>query len=189
MAGALFTGRPFFVESFVIHLRNMFRNFRRYLILFLGLWYLVPVRLGWTDDPQKVPVRPPFAIPPRYGAITDLYFAPGSSNGNVFNLERASLVVLIQDLHANVGVQKNIAAILYRLNRIHKGPGVLVCVEGASGEGDVSLLRSLPGPIRHGFEAMLLHKAYLTGAELAATEAAADWPQQQVVIWSEIKSW
>ncbi len=78
---------------------------------------------------------------------------------------------------------------LYRLKRINKVPWLLVCVEGASGEGDVSLLRSLPGPIRHGFEAFLLHKAYLTGAELAATEAAADWPQQQVVLWDRFKSW
>jgi hypothetical protein len=36
---------------------------------------------------------------------------------------------------------------------------------------------------------MLLHKAYLTGAELAATEAAADWPQQQSVIWDQVKGW
>src|SRR5256885_4746023 len=78
---------------------------------------------------------------------------------------------------------------LYRLKRNNKVPWLLVCVEGASGEGDVSLLRSLPGPIRHGFEAFLLHKAYLTGAELAATEAAADWDQQQVVIWRRFLSW
>src|SRR5256885_12776870 len=78
---------------------------------------------------------------------------------------------------------------LYRLKRNNKVPWLLVCVEGASGEGDVSLLRSLPGPIRHGFEAMLLHKAYLTGAELAATEAAADWPQQQFILWNLVKSW
>jgi len=86
-------------------------------------------------------------------------------------------------------VQKNIASVLYLLLRTNKIPSLLVCVEGASGEGDVSLLRSLPGFVRHGFEAMLLHKAYLTGAELAATEAAADWPQQQNVILNRVKSW
>ena len=96
---------------------------------------------------------------------------------------------MIQDLHANVGVQKNIAAVLYRLLRINKVPWLLVCVEGASGEGDVSLLRSLPQFIRHGFEAMLLHKAYLTGAELAATESAAEWEQQQTILWDRMKSW
>jgi hypothetical protein len=36
---------------------------------------------------------------------------------------------------------------------------------------------------------MLLHKAYLTGAELAATEAAAEWEQQQTVLFDRIKSW
>jgi len=124
--------------------------------------------------------RPPFAIPPRYGDITD--YQPGKPS------REKQVVVLIQDLHANVGVQKNIAAILYRLQRINKMPSLLVCVEGASGEGDVSLLRSLPGAIRHGFEALLLHKAYLTGAELAATESGADWAQQQVVLWYRFKA-
>jgi len=129
----------------------------------------------------KPPAEPPFAIPQRNGDITD--YNPGAEN------PPRQIVVMIQDLHANVGVQKNIASILYRLLRTNKIPTILVCVEGASGEGDVSLLRSLPGFVRHGFEAMLLHKAYLTGAELAATEAAADWPQQQNVIWDRIKSW
>lgn len=129
----------------------------------------------------KPPAEPPFAIPQRNGDITD-YF-PGAEN------PPRQVIVMIQDLHANVGVQKNIASILYRLLRTNKVPSLIVCVEGASGEGDVSLLRSLPGFVRHGFEAMLLHKAYLTGAELAATEAAADWPQQQVVIWDRVKGW
>lgn len=127
--------------------------------------------------------KPPFAVPDRVGQITDYY--PGAGKDE----KPTQIVVMIQDLHANVGVQKNIAAVLYRLLRINKVPYLLVCVEGASGEGDVSLLRSLPGPIRRGFEALLLHKAYLTGAELAATEAAADWPQQQVVLWRKVKSW
>lgn len=130
---------------------------------------------------SKPPAEPPFAVPPRYGDVTD--YNPGAEN------PPKQIVVMIQDLHANVGVQKNIAAILYRLLRTNKVPSLLVCVEGASGEGDVSLLRSLPGFVRHGFEAMLLHKAYLTGAELAATEAAADWPQQQNVILDRVKSW
>jgi hypothetical protein len=129
----------------------------------------------------KPPAEPPFAIPPRNGDITDYY--PGVENSP------RQLVVMIQDLHANVGVQKNIASILYRLLRLNKGPSLLVCVEGASGEGDVSLLRSLPRFIRQGFEALLLHKAYLTGAELAATEAAAQWEQQENVLWDRIKSW
>ena len=133
------------------------------------------------DSSSNHRAEPPFAIPQRNGDITD--FNAGAEN------PPRQIVVFIQDLHANVGVQKNIAAILYRLLRTNKIPSLLVCVEGASGEGDVSLLRSLPGFIRHGFEAMLLHKAYLTGAELAATEAAADWPQQQNVLMDRVMSW
>ena len=53
----------------------------------------------------------------------------------------------------------------------------------------MSLLRSLPRFVRHGFEALLLHKAYLTGAELASTEAAAEWEQQQIILWDRVKSW
>ncbi len=135
-----------------------------------------------ADEPAKLPPSdPPFAVPQRFGDITDYYPGPEKNPRQV--------VVMIQDLHANVGVQKNIAAILYRLLRMNKVPYLLVCVEGASGEGDVSLLRSLPRFVRHAFEAMLLHKAYLTGAELAATEAAAEWEQQQMVMFDRMKSW
>jgi hypothetical protein len=131
-------------------------------------------------------VKPPFAVPPRLGVISN-YWQPGKSDQPI-RFESKPLVILIQDLHANVGVQKNIAAILYRLNRINKDRGLVVCVEGASGEGDVSLLRSLPGPIRHAFEEMLLHRAYLTGAELAATESAADVYQMWTVFWNRVKT-
>lgn len=143
----------------------------------MGLW--APT-LHAADPATSFPT-PPFEIPERNGNITDYY--PGNP------APAHQTVVLIQDLHANVGVQKNIASIIYRLHGINKLPRILVCVEGASGEGDVSLLRSLPGPIRHGFEAFLLHKAYLTGAELAATESAADWAQQGIVVWNKMKSW
>src|ERR1039458_1788373 len=137
----------------------------KFVILVFAICILRSAMLFAAD--AKPPADPPFAVPQRYGDITDYY--AGEEN------PPRQIIVMIQDLHANVGVQKNIAAILYRLLRTNKIPSLLVCVEGASGEGDVSLLRSLPGFIRHGFEAMLLHKAYLTGAELAATEAAADW--------------
>ena len=140
---------------------------------------LLPLAMTFTLAAK--PPEPPFAVPPRNGDITDFY--AGEVN------RPQQFVVLIQDLHANVGVQKNIAAILYRLLHMNKSQTLLVCVEGASGEGDVSLLRSLPRFIRHGFEALLLHRAYLTGAELAATEAAAQWEQQQSVVWDRVKAW
>ncbi len=149
------------------------KRFIAFLMLILAAG-AIPARAA--DAPQ-----PPFAVPVRLGNITD--FNPGKAS------HQHQTVVLIQDLHANVGVQKNIAAILYRLLRTNKRGMLLVCVEGASGEGDVSLLRSLPGFVRHEFEAMLLHKAYLTGAELAATESAADWDQQTSVLWYHVKSW
>jgi len=155
----------------------------RRILIVCGLGLSTRLLLA-MEDPYG---RPPFAVPPRLGAITD-YWRP-VKGAQPLRLEREPLVVMIQDLHANVGVQKNIAATLYRLNRLNRDRGLLVCVEGASGEGDVSLLRSLPGLIRHGFEEMLLRRAYLTGAELAATETAADVYQQGTVIWSRIKSY
>jgi len=127
--------------------------------------------------------KPPFEISTRHGYITEYY--PGRDKSG----KRVPVVVFIQDLHANVGVQKNIASILYRLKKINRTPELLVCVEGASGMGDVSLLRSLPGPIRRSFEGFLLRKAYLTGAELAATEAKAEWEQTHHVWWYRFKSW
>ena len=54
----------------------------------------------------------------------------------------------MQDLHANTGVQKNIASMLYRLLHTNKIPRLIVCVEGASGEGDVSLPARLPRGVR-----------------------------------------
>jgi len=123
---------------------------------------------------EKAPApKPPIEFPPRHGTVSEYYPGPTANPKQI--------VVMIQDLHANVGVQKNIASMLYRLLAKNQIPRLLVCVEGASGEGDVSLLRSLPGGIRKLFEEMLLHRAYLTGAELAATEAAADLAQQQAV--------
>jgi hypothetical protein len=161
---------------------KMHISMRRILIM---IWLGgMPGLLGAAEDLYG---RPPFAVPPRLGTITD-YWRP-TKGAQPLHLENESIVVMIQDLHANVGVQKNIAATLYRLDRLNRDRGLLVCVEGASGEGDVSLLRSLPGPIRHGFEELLLRRAYLTGAELAATESAADVYQQGNVLWSRLKSY
>jgi hypothetical protein len=159
------------------------KSFCLRVVLAMGMLLLAGPSRVFAEEAME---QPPFAIPPRLGTITD-YYQPKAMPGTPARLQRPQLVVLIQDLHANVGVQKNIASILYRLLHYNKGY-LLVCVEGASGEGDVSLLRSLPGAVRHAFEAMLLHRAYLTGAELAATEAAAEWAQQGVVIWSRIKA-
>jgi hypothetical protein len=153
------------------------KTFKHTLGIGAGLFFLA----AWVHAGSKPSAEPPFAVPARQGDITDFY--PGTEKSP------RQMIVMIQDLHANVGVQKNIAAILYRLLHLNKSGTVLVCVEGASGEGDVSLLRSLPRFVRRAFEELLLHKAYLTGAELAATEAAAEWPQQQAVLVQRVKSW
>lgn len=50
--------------------------------------------------------KAPFSIAERHGSITDIY--AGTE-------KLPKQWVMIQDLHANVGVQKNIAAVLYRL--------------------------------------------------------------------------
>lgn len=148
--------------------------------LMVGLFFM---GISANAVPEKEMPKPPFEISYRHGTIMEYY--PGRSKKDTPD----QVVVFIQDLHANVGVQKNIAAILYRLKKLNKMPELLVCVEGASGEGDVSLLRSLPGPIRRGFEGFLLRKAYLTGAELAATESKAEWDQSHHVWWYRFKSW
>src|SRR5579859_8014541 len=70
--------------------------------------------------------RPPFAVPVSVGTITDYnpgLQAPGSRQGRLganSQEPRAPFVVLIQDLHANVGVQKNIASIIYRFNHLNQ---------------------------------------------------------------------
>src|ERR1700747_1541143 len=75
----------------------------------------------------------------------------------------SGLVVLFSDLHAHVNVQRNVAIMLEHLAKNYDFR--LVCVEGACGPGDVSLLWSLPYRTRMKFCDSLLDRAYLTGAE------------------------
>jgi hypothetical protein len=152
---------------------RMIKITRMYVLA--GLLGLCGSLAGADDKPV-----PPITFPPRQGTVSDYY--PGRA------AIPAQIVVLMQDLHANVGVQRNIASMLYKLLHANRVPSLIVCVEGASGEGDVSLLRSLPRGVRQLFEEMLLHRAYLTGAELAATEAAADMAQQQAIWGYRLKS-
>ena len=75
------------------------------------------------------------SISSRLGVVTERW-AP------VRAIERtAPLIVLIQDLHANVGVQKKIARLIeYLSGRFHVRA---VCSEAAFGVCDVSLFRSI----------------------------------------------
>ena len=97
------------------------------------------------------------SVPEQYGNVTHRDHASG---------EPAAVVVCIQrNLHANPGVQLNEAAIILHLVREYQFP--IVFVEGASGQGDLSILCSLPSALRRSFMRTLLKRAYLTGAEYA----------------------
>src|ERR1700683_2976496 len=76
--------------------------------------------------------------------------------------------ILIQDLHANPLVQKNIAAIITRGFK-HWGLRQ-VFVEGGFGRIDVSLIRTLPRKQRTDLTDQLLEQGYLSGPELAAVQ-------------------
>src|SRR5256885_15960523 len=51
------------------------------------------------------------SVPSKFGTVTDKWISPSSPH--------ARFVVLVQDLHANIGVQKNIASIIeYLYHRV-----------------------------------------------------------------------
>src|ERR1700687_5925483 len=112
------------------------------------------------------------SVSARFGTITDKSIAPKGEGGGAKGAPPLSplpspFVVLIQDLHANIGVQKNIAAIIeYLYHRVRIGS---IYAEAAFGPCDVSLLRTLPSRrAQNRFEEKLLSKALLTGDEMAA---------------------
>ncbi|HVO33443.1 MAG TPA: hypothetical protein VMU17_05955, partial [Elusimicrobiota bacterium] len=118
-------------------------------------------------------------VPARFGAITDRWTAtPDGGMGRWGDeaprhfaqsprrpIASSAFVVLIQDLHANIGVQKNIAGIVEHLyNRFHFGRAY---TEAAFGPCDVSLLRSIPNRrLQRALIDQLLSKALLSGADL-----------------------
>ena len=105
------------------------------------------------------------AIPHKTGTITRREHASGDVTG---------LLVCIQDLHANPGVQINEAKIILHLVANYRFSVVLV--EGATGQGDLSILCSLPPAIRRRFMRNLMRRAYLTGSEYAgALDPDADF--------------
>jgi SAM-dependent methyltransferase len=83
-----------------------------------------------------------------------------------------AIVACIQDLHANVSVQRHMSEIIGYLVNVHGFRHVFV--EGASGPGDLQLLASLPHLIRKAFMGSLFKKAYLTGSEYAGANRP-DW--------------
>ncbi len=93
----------------------------------------------------------------RFGEITDS-FASSTANSN-------SLVVLIQDLHGNAEVQRNIAQIIRRL--VSKQGVNEVFSEGGIGRGDVSVFKGRSSQIID----QLVDDASLDGIELAAIQS------------------
>src|SRR5882672_3173856 len=109
------------------------------------------VRTSFSHDLRDL------SVPSKFGTVTDKWVTP----------RPAPFVVLIQDLHANIGVQKNIAATIeYLYHRVRVNS---IYAEAAFGSCDVSVLRSLPSRrAQNRFEEKLLSKALLTGDEMAA---------------------
>src|SRR5258708_3030976 len=112
------------------------------------------------------------AIPSRLGVVTETW-RPTSPTAS------SPLVVLVQDLHANPGVQRNIAEILKSLAKTlqqKKGSTenrfLTVFAEGAKGPFDVSILRNVPNAkVKAQAVQKFLGEAKLTGAEVAAIES------------------
>lgn len=109
---------------------------------------------------------PPFNLQPpsHLGRLTDTFRADNPS---------APWVILIQDLHAHYGVQKNIAGLLQFLSdRLNAGTGTLpfgLAVEGAAGPVDNSVLTQYPdGAVRAAATDYLLREAEITGADAFA---------------------
>jgi hypothetical protein len=119
------------------------------------------------------------SVPSRFGAVTDRWIprtdaetrrggdAEKTSHRVTVSPRPRVVVVLIQDLHANIGVQKKISGILEHLYGRY---GVTSFYsEAAFGLCDVSLLRMLPNRTTQN---RLIHKslssALLTGPEIAA---------------------
>src|SRR5258708_275502 len=101
-------------------------------------------------------------VPPRYGSVVDRWTGDGghfSMPSSPFPLPSTPFVVLIQDLHANYVVQKNMARIIDFLERKY---GVRrVFLEGADGGFDTSLFTDIANPTaRHRVADALLKEAY-----------------------------
>jgi len=96
-------------------------------------------------------------IPEAFGTIKELF--RGSKEG--------AFIFHIQDVHANMEVQENIAKIVDQVNRTYFDEQVsVVAVEGAKGDVDLGLLRALPDEfVRNETSRYLMRQGLLTGPE------------------------
>jgi len=134
----------------------------------------------WTSPAQATPIEttsPPFlplqnlAIPEEMGSVQKIFLGTRSSGvekmrGSV-DFQHAPMVVLIQDAHAVIDAQENIAKILSHLQKKY---GVeLTLLEGGKGKLDPDLLKAFPEEtskrkVFAGYE----KRAELSGPELVA---------------------
>lgn len=104
-------------------------------------------------------------VPERYGSIQMLHTNPDSD----------TWVVHIQDAHCNPEAQRNIAAILQRLQR--KELLDIVFMEGAEGAVDTAPLASYPDvSARNVVSEYLLNSADISGAEYFSVLSSSDTP-------------
>jgi len=128
------------------------------LVLVISLLRTTVQAIELTLFTQQTSQLPSRLIPPaRLGRITDSFTSS----------EKGPLVVLIQDLHAHYGVQKNIAGLLEFLSR--KGIHFSVAVEGAEGPIDSSVMALFPDQkIKQEACDYLMRQGELTGMEYFA---------------------
>src|SRR5258706_7345951 len=122
-----------------------------------------------------------FNADPKYRVGADPRVRPQSeSNSNPLNPNfgqaqgpaPTQLVILIQDLHAHYGVQKNIAGLLDFLSdklKKTRNPPSALAVEGASGPVDSSVMALFPDEkVKLAASDYLMREGELTGAEYFA---------------------
>ncbi len=116
---------------------------------------------------------PPDAIPSTLGSMQALVIpeAFGTIKEIFQGSQKETFVFHIQDVHASFEVQQNIAKIIDHINRTYFQDQIdLIAVEGAKGDVDLSLLKSVPDQ-----EALkntthyLMREALMTGAEYYST--------------------
>lgn len=132
----------------------------KHLVRFVAA-FIIPSFLATPDFAVSLSAspNPSLHIPSKLGQVTSQW-SPIKKH--------APHVLLVQDLHVNEGVQRNIAAILKQLaNRRY----LTVFVEGAHGSFDVAPLRNLPTTARREVIQSFLEEARITGAEIAAVES------------------
>lgn len=141
-------------------------SMNRFISLFLS-FALVATSVQWSDalQPTAFNLNPPSSL----GFLIDRYSPAGPQD------LLAPKVVLIQDLHAHYGVQKNIAGILEFLQKklssyaTQSAPPFVLAVEGAQGPLDSSALAHFPkDPFKEPALDYLMRQGELTGMEYFA---------------------